>query len=131
MPVAVHIKTDETWTAEQIQLLKTTLEICLQETLIDLGVNPSDLSHIGNDFYFQGRKFSCSEQIFTDGVFTQNTIITMQLLPEKDIFERLTGKYARRKTLTGITEEVASITKEAFINKFYEKLQAYVEKYFN
>jgi hypothetical protein len=131
VPVAVHIKTDDTWTEEQLQLLKKMLETCLQETLIGLGVDPVDLAHTGNDFYFQGRKFSCSEQIFVDGVFTQNIIITVQMLPEKDIFDRLTGKYAHRKTITGIAEEVSSITKEAFIDKLYEKLCAYVEEHFN
>lgn len=131
VPVAVHIKVDETWTDEQLQLLKQTLATCLQETLVELGVSPNDLTHTGNDFYYQGRKFSCSEQIFEGNVFTQNIIITMQLLPEKEIFDRLTGKYARRKTLTGISDEVSSITKEAFIDKFYEKLKTYVAINFN
>jgi hypothetical protein len=53
------------------------------------------------------------------------------MLPEKDLFDRLTGRYARRKPLTGIAEEVPSITKEAFIDKLYEKLKAYVEDHFN
>lgn len=131
VPVAVHIKIDETWTEEQLQLLKKALATCLQETLVELGVNPADLTHTGNDFYYQGRKFSCSEQILTEEVFTQNIIITMQLLPEKEIFDRLTGQYAHKKTLTGIADEVSSVTKEAFIEKFFEKLKCYVATYFN
>ena len=66
-----------------------------------------------------------------DNVFTQNTIITILAQPEKDLFDRLTGKYAHVKTITGIGEEVPSITKEKFINTLYEKLEEYVKEHFN
>lgn len=131
VPIAIHIRIDETWTEEQKQLLKNMLSKCLYDTLLDLNVEDSNLTYTGNDVYFKGRKFACSEQILEDSVFTQNTIITILAIPEKDIFARLTGKYAHAKTITGIAEEVPSITKEAFINKLYEKLCAYVEVHFN
>jgi hypothetical protein len=131
VPVAIHVQTDETWSEEQIQLLDNMICQCLRSTLIELGVDEADLNHSKNDFYIKGKKFSCGEYIFENGVCTQNVIITLQMLPEKDIFDRLTGKYAHRKQITGIAEEVPSITKEAFIDKLYEKLQAYVEEHFN
>ena len=131
VPCAIHIKLDSSWTAEQKQLLSSMTYKCLYETLIELGVDPTDLSNVGNDFYFKDRKFSCGEQILDNDVFTQNVIITLQALPEKDIFDRLTGKYAHRKTITGIAEEVTSITKEAFIEKLHEKVTAFVEEHFN
>lgn len=131
VPYAVCIKTDTTWTDEQKQLLPKMMYTCVVATLLDLGVNEADLSNAGNDLYFQGRKFACSEQIFEDGVFTQGAIITLKVQPEKDDFARLTGKYAHRKTITGIAEEVPSITKEIFTTALYEKVKAFVEEHFN
>jgi hypothetical protein len=131
VPYAVNIQTDDAWTEAQKQLLPDMLYTCVLDTLLAFGVNKDDLTNIGNDLYFQGRKFSCSEQLFEDGVFTQGAIVTLKVLPEKDDFARLTGKYAHRKTITGIAEEVPSITKEAFIDKLYETVCAYVEEHFN
>jgi hypothetical protein len=131
VPYTLNIQTDNIWTNEQKQVLPKMMYNCVLNTLIELGVKNDDLTNIGNDLYFQGRKFSCSEQLFEDGVFTQAAIVTIKVLPEKDDFARLTGKYAHRKTITGIAEEVPSITKEAFINKLYEKVCAYVEEHFN
>jgi hypothetical protein len=107
------------------------LNTCLHDTLITFGASSTDMKYSGNDFYYKDKKFSCGEQIFEDSVFSQNVIITLQVLPEKELFSRLTGKYAHKKTLTGIAEEVPSITKEAFIDKLYEKVATYVEEHFN
>jgi hypothetical protein len=131
VPIAIHIQLDEAWTEDQKQLLYKMLAKCLYDTLLELGVDKTKLAYTGNDAYFNGKKFACSERIIDDTVFSQNTIITILAIPEKDIFARLTGKYAHAKTITGIAEEVPSITKEAFINKLYEKLCAYVEEHFN
>jgi hypothetical protein len=129
VPVAIHIKLDESWTEEQVQSLKKLLNTCVQEALIELGVDAVAIRHSGNDFYINDKKFSCGESIFRDNVFTQNIVITMQLLPEKEIFDRLTGQYAHRKTLTGITDEISSITKEAFIEKLQEQFCKYLEEH--
>ena len=131
VPVAIHIQLNDSWTDQQKELLQKMLSNCLYTTLLDFNVKDSDLTYKGNDVYYKDRKFACSEQILKDNIFTQNTIITILALPEKDIFARLTGKYAHVKTITGIGEEVPSITKEAFIDVLYEKLQKYVEEHFN
>ena len=131
VPIAIHIQIDETWTEEQKQLLQSMLPSCLYDTMLTLGTDKDSLVYNGNDIYFKNRKFACSEQILEGNVFTQNTIVTILALPEKDIFARLTGRYAHVKTITGIGEEVPSITKEAFIDVLYEKLQKYVEEHFN
>ncbi len=127
----VHLQLDDIWTAEQKQLLPKMLRNCIEDVLISLGVKKEDLSFNGNDMYFKGIKFSGDEQLLDGDVFTQATIVTLQVAPEKDIFDRLTGKYAHVKPITGISEEVPSITKEAFIDKLYEKVCAYVEEHFN
>lgn len=131
VPIAIHIQLDEAWTEEQKQLLQSMLPSCLYDTMLTLGADKDSLVYNGNDIYFKNRKFACSEQILEGNVFTQNTIVTILALPEKDIFARLTGRYAHVKTITGIGEEVPSITKEAFIDVLYEKLQKYVEEHFN
>lgn len=131
VPIAIHIQLDDTWTEKQKELLQKMLSDCLYNTMLLLGVDKDFLFYNGNDIYFKNKKFACSEQIMEDNVFTQNTIITILAQPEKDLFDRLTGKYAHVKTITGIGEEVPSITKEKFINTLYEKLEEYVKEHFN
>lgn len=131
VPIAIHIQLDDTWTEKQKELLQKMLSDCLYNTMLLLGVDKDFLLYNGNDIYFKNKKFACSEQIMEDNVFTQNTIITILAQPEKDLFDRLTGKYAHVKTITGIGEEVPSITKEKFINTLYEKLEEYVKEHFN
>ena len=131
IPIAIHIQTDETCGDEHLQLLKNMLSDCLHSTLIKLGVNAAALTYNGNDMYFENRKFACSEQIFEDNVFTQNTIVTLLASPEKDLFDRLTGKYAHAKTITGIAEEVPTVTKETFIDTLYKNLQDYINTNFS
>ena len=127
----IHVQTDDTWTGEQKLLLQDMLSTCILKALVDLGVNRDDIHGSKNDFYFKGAKFSGSEQRFCGDVFTGGILTTLKMSPEKDIFARLTGKYAHAKPITGIAEEVPSVTKEAFIDKLYEKVTAYVEEHFN
>lgn len=131
IPCAAHIKLDATWTDEQKQLLNQMFYYCIYHALMDLGVAEEDLDRPRNDILYKGKKFVGGEKAFIDDVFTEDLVITLQVLPEKDIFDRLTGTYAHKRKITGIAEEVPSITKEAFIDKLYEKLQAYVEEHFN
>ena len=104
---------------------------CVYTTLLELGVSEQFLTKMGNDMLFNGKKFAGGEVLLTDNVYIENILVTLQFLPEKDIFARLTGKYAHRRPITGIADEVPSITKEAFIDKLYEKVTAYVEEHFN
>ena len=131
IPCATHIKLDESWTEEQKRLLTQMFYHCIYHALIDFGVAEKDLDRPRNDILYKGKKFVGGEQAIIDDVFTEDLVITIQALPEKDIFSRLTGKYAQKRQITGIAEEIPSITKEAFIDKLYEKLQAYVEEHFN
>lgn len=131
IPCAVHVKLDDTWTEEQKQLLNQMTYYCIYHTLMEFGVAEESLSRPRNDILFEGKKFVGGEKAFIDDVFTEDLVVTLRVLPEKDIFNRLTGQYAHKRIITGIAEEVSSITKEAFISKFYEKLQAYVEEHFN
>ncbi len=131
VPCAIHIHLDESWTEEQKQALDIMFDTCLYNTLVELGVHKEDLAQPKNDFYVQQRKFACGEKIFEDNVFTQNVIITLRAQPEKEIFARLTGKYAHAKPITGILEEIPAVTKKEFISTLYAHLQEYVQKHFN
>lgn len=131
VPCAVHIKLDETWTDEQKDLLNQMYYYCIYHALMELGVVEEDLSRPRNDILYKGKKFVGGEKAFIDDVYTEDIVITLQVRPEQDIFSRLTGQYAHKRQITGIAEEVTSITKEAFIDKLYEQLCKYVEENFN
>jgi lipoate-protein ligase A len=96
------------------------------EALLDLGVEAANLEFTHNDLLYKGKKFMGNEQIVEAGVFSENTIITLEYTPEKEIFERLTGKYALTRGITGIIEETQCFTKEQFIDKLVEKITAFV-----
>lgn len=131
VPIAIHIKLDDTWTEEDKQLLSVMCHKCVYETLIDLGVSRDDLTTPRNDLLFQGRKFAGDEHAGSGDVYSENMSITLQALPEQEIFQRLKGQYALRRPITGISEEVPSVTKEAFIERLIERLNLYIEEHFN
>ena len=131
VPVAVHVQLDNTWTDEEREALDNMVDKCLYDTLIELGILEQDLKQPRNDFYWKTEKFACGEKIFKDNVFTQNTVITLLMMPEKEIFDRLKGKYAHAKPITGILEKIPTITKEKFISTLCANLQEYIQKHFN
>lgn len=119
---STHIKLDDSWTEEQRKQLYNLSFKTLYDSLIELGVDKENLRQVGNDFSYNGKKFAGSEKIIKDNVFTENFVITLKVLPEKDIFARLTGKFVKNKPLTGIEEEVSNVTKEKLIEKMYNKI---------
>jgi hypothetical protein len=131
IPCAAHIQLDATWSDEQKRALEQMFYYCIHKTLIELGVSKEDLSMSRNDITYKGKKFVCGEHALIDDVYTEDLVITLQVLPEKEIFDRLTGKYAHKIQITGIAEEVPSITKEKFIDSLYKNVQEYVNANFN
>lgn len=125
---SAHIKLDETWTEEEIKRLYTLSFDVLYDSLLELGVDKDKLQVTGNDFNYNGKKFAGIERMLKDNVFTENFVITLKVLPEKDIFDRLTGKYVKNKPLTGIEEEVHNVTKYKVIEKMYEKITAFLKE---
>lgn len=131
VPIAIHIKLDETWTEEAKQLLSEMCHKCVYDTLIALGVSEEDLTAPRNDLLFRGKKFAGDEHAGSGDVYSENMSITLKALPEQELFQRLKGQYALRRPITGIAEEVPSVTKEAFIDTLIEKLNAYVVEHFS
>lgn len=130
IPCAVHIKLDESWTAEQKNKLYQMTYYCIYHAFIDLGVDEENLSRPRNDILYKGKKFVGGERACSDNVYSEDLVITLEVLPEKNIFDRLTGRYAHKRPITGIMEEVHFFTKEDFINKLNEKLVNYVKEHF-
>ena len=124
---STHIKLDDSWTEKQRKQLYNLSFNVLHDCLIELGVDPTKLNQTGNDFSYNGKKFAGAEKIIQNDVYTENFVITLKVLPEKDIFDRLTGKYVKNKPLTGIEEEVHNVTKEKLIDMMYEKITKFFE----
>lgn len=131
VPIALHIKLDDTWTDKDKQLLSRMCQTCVYETLIDLGVSKEDMSTPKNDLEFRGRKFAGVEHSSAGDVHSEAMCVTLAVASEEDIFARLTGQYALRRPITGISEEVPSVTKEAFIERLIERLNMFIEEHFN
>ena len=131
MPIAIHIKLDDTWNEEDKQLLSVMCHKCVYETLVDLGVSREDLTTPRNDLLFQGRKFAGDEHAGSGNIYSENMAITLQALPEQEIFKRLKGQYALRRPITGISEEVPSVTKEAFIERLLERFHIFIKEHFS
>lgn len=122
---STHILLDESWTQEQKDALYKLSFTALYDSLIELGVDKTKLRIQGNDFMYNEKKFAGAEKLLKDNVYTENFVITLKVLPEKDIFDRLTGKYVKNKPLTGIEEEQSTVTKELLIEKLYEKVSKF------
>lgn len=126
IPIALHIQINPLWTDAQLTTLTNIVVKSIHETLIELGVPTEDLVHTGNDLLYKGKKFMGDEQKLANGVFTENTIITLEYTPEEEIFKRLTGKYALTRGITGIIEETHCFTKQQFLDKLLKKITAFM-----
>ena len=123
VPVAAQIKINPNWTKEQKAVLDQFILHATYEALLELGVDKSRLEPSVNDLLYDGKKFMGGEEIERNGWYTADYVITMQYKPEKEIFDRLTGKYAQARGITGIIEETNLFTKEEFTDKLLEKMQ--------
>lgn len=121
IPFSSHILFDNTWTEEQRQTTYDFSYNVIWDSLVELGVDPEKMARPRNDITYEGKKFVGGEKKIIGDVFSEDLVITLQFLPEKDIFDRLTGKYAHTRKITGIEEEVPTVTKMALIDKLYEK----------
>lgn len=127
IPIANHIKINPDWTKDQLEALSKMITNSVHSTLIELGVGPERLSFKHNDILYNGKKFMGYEQRISNGVFSEDIVITLEYTPEEDIFQRLTGKYALTRGITGIIEETQCFTKQQFIDKLLKKITAFVK----
>lgn len=125
--IAIQISFDEGWSETQKEKLSRMSYSLLGESLLELGVEENHLSVVRNDFLYDKKKFAGLERKITDDLFYEAYVITLEYLPEKEIFDRLTGKYAHTRLITGIQEEDPRVTREALTNKLFEKYTAFFE----
>lgn len=128
VPVAGLLKVNPDWTVKDFQVLNTLASTAVYNTLIKLGVNKERLSIKNNDMLFDGKKFMGTEEKLSGMWKSINIVITMQYAPEKEIFDRLTGKYAQHRGITGIIEETNLFTKKQFIDALINELQNILSK---
>ena len=114
IPIAIHVKLDK-WTDSKIEKLYNLSYKVLWDSLVELGVDERHLSIERNDMLYDGRKFAGGEKVIRDGVFSEDLVITTHYLPEKDVFARLTGKYAKTRGIIGICEACPGIEANEFI----------------
>jgi lipoate-protein ligase A len=110
----------------QVEGLRKLVVDATYKTLLELGVKPEKLSFSRNDLLCNVKKFMGDEQRVENNVFTEAAIITLEYTPEKEIFKRLTGKYALSRGITGILEETQCFTKQQFIDKLLEKITTFM-----
>lgn len=122
---SAHIKIDENWTKEQIEKIENFSYNAIYECLIELGVPEEKLEMVNNDILYEGRKIMGGEKITRDGVFSEDLVITLNYSKEKHLFDRLTGKYANARGITGIGEIYPNITKEVLIDLLYKKAKKF------
>lgn len=111
IPIAIHIRLNG-WTDVEIENLHSLSYCILRSSLTELGVDKEKLSIERNDMLYDGKKFAGGEKAIRGGVYTEDLVITTYFLPEKDVFSRLTGKYAKARNITGICEECPSLSTE-------------------
>ena len=127
IPIAVHLELNPAWKADKLEQIKKMVSTAVYSSLVELGVKQENLVFKHNDLLYNGKKFMGNEQWVENGVFTENTIITLEYTPEKEIFERLTGKYALARGITGIIEETQCFTKQQFLDTLLEKITAFAK----
>jgi hypothetical protein len=98
----------------------------VKKTLIELGVDETNLESVHNDLLYLGKKFMGVETIFKNNQCSINFMVTLFYKPEESIFKRLTGKYALKRPITGIIEETNLFTRDTFIKVLAKNLESYI-----
>lgn len=77
------------------------------------------LAKVGNDIFFDGKKFYGEEITGTDECYSISSITTCNFKDNEYWFDKLIGKgnYA----ITGITDELPEVTQEVIAQELYEK----------
>lgn len=124
IPLAIHVNVNG-WTVDEIEALSNLSYRVLWDALVDLGVDEGRLSIERNDMLYDGRKFAGGEKTLRCGVYSEDLVITTHYVPEKEVFDRLTGKYAKARNITGICEEVPSLSAETLVAAMIERFKAF------
>lgn len=126
VPVAIQLLyKDFTKPFDREKLVTMPIKV-VAKTLIDLGVDESNLQSIHNDLLYCGKKFMGVETIFKNNQCSINFMVTLFYKPEESIFKRLTGKYALKRPITGIIEETNLFTREQFTEQLMKNMENFL-----
>ena len=124
VPLIAHIKVNPNWNSSQKALMHDFVKKAIYNTLIKLGVDATKLTKPSNDILYDGKKFMGFEGAEHGGWYGAAAVITLNYSNEAEIFKRLTGEYALKRSICGIQEETGNkFTKEQFINTLIEEFK--------
>lgn len=117
LAVMCKVKFDDSWSEERMKKLDDFTMNTIIRIIVENGGDPSCVEQRGNDLLYNGKKFCGKEWKFLPPYgYIENTVLTTEYLPEKQWFDQL-YHYEGEKQITGITEEVPSVTKELLISE--------------
>lgn len=115
--IVSKIKFDSSWSEERMKKLDDFTMNTIIRIIIENGGDSSCIEQRGNDLLYNGKKFCGKEwKFFPPYGYIENTVLTTEYLPEKQWFDQL-YHYDGEKQITGITDEVPSVTKELLISE--------------
>ena len=115
------IEFDDEWSEKKQKALDDFTFETLKCIILENGGDRNLLVHQGNDLLYNGKKFAGKEWQFTQNAgYIENVVITCSYIKEKEWFDKL-YHWSGEKQITGITDEVPSITKELLIEKLYKE----------
>lgn len=130
VPLMMMIKVDPNWTTTQRTNMAHLAKTAVYNVVLKFGADKTKLSNPRNDLLYDDKKFMGYEWTEHGGWFGAAAVITLNYSNEKDIFQRLTGKYALKRTICGIQEELNnSFTKEQFIEALIEEFKILLKDY--
>lgn len=122
------VKIDNSWTQEQKLYLTRLAKTAVYNTILKFGADKNKLSKPSNDLLYDGKKFMGYECAEYNSWFGAAAVITLNYSNEKEIFQRLTGRYALLRPICGIQEELDnSFTKEQFIEALNEEFKILIK----
>ena len=130
VPVAMQLRIGKTFKASDINALRLLPVNVVYNTLIELGVSQESLKIVHNDLLCNGKKFMGVETIIKNNWISLNFMVTLFYKEEEAIFQRLTGKYALVRGITGVIDETHLFTKEEFVTALMKNLRKELAKYY-
>ncbi len=122
----VKVKFDSSWTDEKQKALDDLTFTTIIRVVKEYG-GDGNIQQVGNDLLYDGRKFAGKEWLFIQNVgYIENTVVTCEYLPEKQYFDNL-FHHPKEKQITGITEELPSVTKQLLMTEINKAVAALIQ----
>lgn len=120
--IAYNLRFNEDWNDEASEKFMDSIIGIYIDSIVSLGADPDRLKYTHNDILYDGKKFLGGENIFYKNIYSGNFVITCEYEKYIDDFSKLTGKYAQKRGMTGITDEVPSVTVDALSEEINRRL---------